>query len=218
MALCIIVGFGTGVGAGIAKAFGKAGFSLGLIARSPEKYTDAVQALKAQGLSCEIVQGDAANTASLEDAIATLIQDQGAPAVLVYNVVSGHFGKPSTLSSAQLIHDFHANVVGALIATQAVLPAMQNQAQGCILFTGGGWAHYPWDGAASMSIGKAGIRSLALTLGQELKDTPVQVGLLSIMGQVAVGTDFDPDKIGEAFVSLYQKLPEGHETELMFKG
>jgi hypothetical protein len=37
------------------------------------------------------------------------------------------------------------------------------------------------------------------------------------MGQVAAGTDFNPDKIGEAFVSLYQQLSQGHETELMFK-
>ncbi len=33
--LCIIIGFGTGVGLGIARAFGQAGFQLGLIARNP---------------------------------------------------------------------------------------------------------------------------------------------------------------------------------------
>jgi short-subunit dehydrogenase len=52
MALCIIVGFGTGVGLGIAHAFGKAGFSLGLIARSPQKYADAVQSLKGMNIPC----------------------------------------------------------------------------------------------------------------------------------------------------------------------
>jgi short-subunit dehydrogenase len=33
--LCTIVGFGTGVGLGVARAFGKAGFQLGLISRTP---------------------------------------------------------------------------------------------------------------------------------------------------------------------------------------
>jgi short-subunit dehydrogenase len=218
MALCIIVGFGTGVGLGIAHAFGKAGFSLGLIARSPQKYADAMQSLKDMNIPCEIVAGDAADEASLNRAIATLTQAHGTPEVLVYNVVSGSYGKPTTLSGDQLLQDFQSNVVGALVAAQAVLPGMQAQNYGSILFTGGGWAHYPWDGAASMSIGKAGIRSLAMTLAQELQETPIRVGLVSIMGQVASGTAFDPAKIGEAFLAMHQKPADGYETEWMVKG
>jgi short-subunit dehydrogenase len=218
MALCIIVGFGTGVGLGIAHAFGKAGFNLGLIARSPQKYTDVLKSLTDMGIICELVAGDAADEDSLTNAIATLTQKHGTPAVLVYNVVSGSYGKPTTITSNQLIQDFQSNVVGALVAAKAVLPGMQVQGQGSILFTGGGWAHYPWDGAASMSIGKAGIRSLAMTLAQELHETPIRVGLVSIMGQVAPGSPFDPEKIGEAFLVMHQKPTSGYEIEWMFKG
>lgn len=218
MALCIIVGFGSGVGLGIAHAFGKAGFSLGLIARSPQKYADIVKSLKDINIPCEIVAGDAADEASLNSAIATLTQTHGTPDVLVYNVVSGGYGKPTSLISDQLLQDFKSNVAGALIAAKGVLPGMQAQSHGSILFTGGGWAHYPWDGAASMSIGKAGIRSLAMTLAQELQDTPIRIGLVSIMGQVAPGTPFDPEKIGEAFLTMHQKPIESYETEWMFKG
>jgi short-subunit dehydrogenase len=218
MAFCIIVGFGTGVGLGIANAFGKAGFTLGLIARSPQKYSDAVKSLTDAGFICEIVAADASDEPSLIEAIAALMQTHGTPEVLVYNVVSGSYGKPTTLDATQVTQDFKSNVVGALIATKAVLPAMQTQSQGSILFTGGGWAHYPWDGAASMSIGKAGIRSLAIVLAQELQQTPIRIGLVSIMGQVAPKTPFDPDKIGEVFLAMHQKPFEGYETEFMFHG
>jgi NADP-dependent 3-hydroxy acid dehydrogenase YdfG len=169
-------------------------------------------------IPCEIVVGDAADEASLNRAIATLIQAHGTPEVLVYNVVSGSYGKPTTLAGDQLLQDFQSNVVGGLVAAKAVLPGMQTQNRGSILFTGGGWAHYPWDGAASMSIGKAGIRSLAMTLAQELQETPIRIGLVSIMGQVAPGTPFDPEKIGEAFLTMHQRSTKGYETEWMFKG
>ncbi|MEG4319831.1 MULTISPECIES: SDR family oxidoreductase [unclassified Microcoleus] len=218
MALCIVVGFGTGVGFGIARAFGKAGYTLGLIARSPDKYADAVKSLTDAGVTCEIVAADASNEESLAGAIASLLQTLGTPEVLVYNVVSGSYGKPTALDAQQMTQDFKSNVVGALVAAKAVLPAMQAQSQGSILFTGGGWAHYPWDGAASISIGKAGIRSLAMTLSQELQDTPIRIGILSIMGQVAVGSAFDPEKIGEAFLAMHKQPVEGYEPEFMFKG
>lgn len=217
MAFCIIVGFGTGVGLGIAHAFGKAGFSLGLIARSPQKYSDAVKSLTDAGIICELVAANASDEISLTGAIANLMQAHGTPEVLIYNVVSGSYGKPTTLEADQMTQDFKSNVVGALIATKAVLSAMQTQSHGSILFTGGGWAHYPWDDAASMSIGKAGLRSLAMTLAQELQETQIRIGLVSIMGQVASGTMFDPDRIGEAFLAMHQKPVEAYETEFMFK-
>lgn len=216
--LCVIVGFGFGVGLGVARAFGQAGFQLGLISRNPAKYADVLKDLAASGIDVTIVAADVRDEQALETAIATLMQTHGTPEVLVYNVVSGHYGQPTTLNAETMIQDFKANVVGGLIATKTVLPEMQAQSKGCILFTGGGWAHYPWDGAASMSIGKAGIRSLALTLAQELQETPIRIGLVSIMGQVAPGTAFDPEKIGAAFLAQHQQPVAGYETEFMFQG
>ncbi|GAA6622404.1 SDR family oxidoreductase [Scytonema sp. NUACC26] len=216
--LCIIVGFGAGVGMGIADAFGKTGFQLGLIARNPSKYTDALQSLTNAGIEVSIAAADASNESSLTDAIAELQQKHGSAEVLIYNVVSPTFGKPTTLTATQLAQDFSVNVVGALVAVKAVLPAMRSRKQGSLLFTGGGWAHYPWDEASSISIGKAGLRSLALTLSQELADTGIRVGMVSIMGQVASGTPFDPNKIGEAFLELYRQPTDKFQPEILFQG
>jgi NAD(P)-dependent dehydrogenase (short-subunit alcohol dehydrogenase family) len=110
------------------------------------------------------------------------------------------------------------NVIGALVAAKAVLPAMRSQGQGSLLFTGGGWAHYPWDEASSISIGKAGLRSLTLTLAQELANTGIRVGMLSIMGQVALNTPFAPDRIGAAFLELYRQPTAEFQSETLFHG
>jgi short-subunit dehydrogenase len=211
--LCTIVGFGSGVGLGVARAFGQAGFQLALISRNPEKYADELKNLALAGIEAKTVSADARDERALQSAITR----QDTPEVLVYNTVSGSYGKPTTLTGELAIEDFKINVVGALIAANAVLSGMQAQSEGSILFTGGGWAHYPWDEAASVSIGKAGLRSLAMTLAQELQSTNIRVGLVSIMGQVAPGTAFDPDKIGAAFLAMHQQPAAGYETELMFQ-
>ena len=121
-------------------------------------------------------------------------------------------------ASDPLVNDFRVDVAGALVAAQTVLPSMRAQRKGCILFTGGGWAHYPWDEAASIGIGKAGLRSLAHVLAQELADSGVRIGIISIMGQVAPATPFDPIAIGQVFLQMYERASSEHETELLFKG
>jgi NADP-dependent 3-hydroxy acid dehydrogenase YdfG len=216
--LCIIVGFGAGVGLGIARAFGKAGFQLGLIARTPSKYTAALQGLTESGIEAMIEAADVSDQQSLANAIAKLQQAQGNAEVLIYNAVSPNYGKPTTLTANQLAQDFEVNVVGALIAVQAVLPIMKSSDRGSILFTGGGWAHYPWDEAASIGIGKAGLRSFTLALAQELTDTNIRVGMVSIMGQVAPETPFDPARIGEAFLSMHHQPIEEFQSEMLFQG
>jgi NADP-dependent 3-hydroxy acid dehydrogenase YdfG len=215
--LCIIVGYGAGVGQGIALAFGKAGFRLGLIARNPTKLAEPLRQLTDAGIEAVLKAADAGDENALTSAISAISADEGAD-VLVYNAVSATLGKPSTLSASQLVNDFRVDVVGALVAAQTVLPSMRSRRIGCILFTGGGWAHYPWDQVASIGIGKSGLRSLALTFAQELADSGVRVGLISIMGQVAPGTQFDPGSIGQAFLKVYERPPSEHEPELLFKG
>lgn len=216
--LCIIVGFGTGLGMGIAEAFGKDGFQLGLISRNPSKYADALRSLGEAGIDTNIEAADVSNEQSLIDAIDKIQQEIGTAEALVYNAVSPTFGKPTTLTANQLAKDFSVNVVGALVAAKAVLPAMRIKGQGSLLFTGGGWAHCPWDEASSISIGKAGLRSLTLTLAQELAGTEIRVGMVSIMGQVAPGTPFDPSKIGAAFLELYHLPTDKFQSEVLFQG
>jgi short-subunit dehydrogenase len=94
---------------------------------------------------------------------------------------------------------------------------MKARGHGTILFTGGGWALKPWDGAASPSIGKSGIRSLAYTLAQELGGSGIHVGTVTIAGQVATGTHFDPDKIAEAYLKLHRQPPGKFETEIIYQ-
>ena len=214
--LCAIVGFGTGVSMSVARAFGKEGYALALLARNPTKLVANAQALQTEGYTVQTFAADAGDEKSLILVFAQIRAELGNPEVLIYNAAAFTPGKPSAIGFPQLIKDFQVNVAGALVAVQQVLPAMQVNRHGTILFTGGGLALYPSADAASLAIGKAGIRSLAFTLAQELKDSGIRVGTVTICGTVQPGTHFDPDAIAQSYLALHN-ASETPETEVIYK-
>jgi NAD(P)-dependent dehydrogenase (short-subunit alcohol dehydrogenase family) len=215
---CIVVGYGPGNGQGIARAFGAAGFRLGLIARSPARQAAALAELRQAGHAAELFAGDAGDEGALTAAIRQAVERLGPPAVLVYNAAAFRMAPPTRVTAADLVADFRTNVAGALAAANAVLPGMKARGSGAVLFTGGGWALYPDAAVCSTAIGKAGLRHLALMLQQELQSTGVRAGTVTVMGQVKAGTAFDPDTIGAAFVELYRRPADGYQPELQFTG
>ena len=92
--------------------------------------------------------------------------------------------------------------------------------RGSILFTGGGLALDPtgWLAAASLAIGKAGLRSLAQTLHAELAPKGIHAGTVTVAGAIAPGTPFDPAHIADAFWSLHEDTPGAFRPEIVFKG
>jgi NAD(P)-dependent dehydrogenase (short-subunit alcohol dehydrogenase family) len=214
----ILVGFGSGNGMGIARAFGSEGFSVGLISRNPELQADSLVDLAALGIKAIAFPADAADPESLAGAISAATMRLGEPDVLIYNVVAPHFGRASTLTATGLAADLAVNVVGGLVAAQAVLPAFKARGSGTIFFTGGGWSLHPYVEAASASLGKAALRNLSLNLAEELRGTGVRVGTLTIMGSVKAGTAFDSEKIGLAFLDYHSRKVGSFPPELMFTG
>ena len=88
---------------------------------------------------------------------------------------------------------------------------MREAGRGTILLTGGGLALDPtgWLPAASLAVGKAGLRSLAQTLHKELAPEGIHVATVTIAGQIQPGTAFDPDLIADRFWHLHAQ-PVGH--------
>jgi short-subunit dehydrogenase len=215
--ICAIVGFGTGVSMGVAKAFGNEGYALALLARNPNKLEDNAQNLKALGYNVYSFAADAGDAASLVQAFTKIRTELGNPEVLIYNAATFTFGKPSGLNSDALVSDFRVNVAGALVAVQQVLPAMQASQKGTILLTGGGLALSPFADVSSLGIGKAGIRSLAFSLAQELTSSGIHVATVTICGTVEPGTHFDPDAIAQSYLALHKQPPTEFETEIIYK-
>ena len=72
--------------------------------------------------------------------------------------------------------------------------------------------------APSLSVGKAGIRALALMLAKELEPNGIRVGTVTIAGEGAVGTPFAPEKVAKAFLALHNTPPDAATAEIVFRG
>ena len=211
--ICAIVGFGAGNGLAIAKAFAAEGFELALISRSEAKQQKYIAAL---GATTRFFEADAGNTQSLAAAFAKIRTEVGDPAVLIYNAFAMRMGPPSKTSPDDLVADLKTNVGGALAATHEVLPAMRAAKSGTIIFTGGGFALDPIPQFASVGVGKAALRNLALSLAKELKPDGIHVGTVTIQGMVKAGTHFDPDKIAQRFLELHRQPAGAFSPELNY--
>jgi short-subunit dehydrogenase len=70
---------------------------------------------------------------------------------------------------------------------------------GTILVTGGGFADHPIPALATVSLGKAALRSAATMLGADLEPDGIRVATLTIAGRIVAGTSFDPERIAERY-------------------
>lgn len=127
-------------------------------------------------------------------------------------------GPASKLKPDDLMNDLRTNAGGALACVQQVLPAMRATKRGTIIFTGGGFALDPYPQFASVGIGKAALRNLALVLAKELAPEGIHVATVTIEGMVKRGTAFDPTAIAELFVRLHQQPVGSFDAEVAFTG
>jgi NADP-dependent 3-hydroxy acid dehydrogenase YdfG len=107
--------------------------------------------------------------------------------------------------------------LGLLVAAQVAAPAMQAAGGGTILFTGGGFADHPLPALATISLGKAALRSAATMLGADLAGDGVRVASITIAGQVAPGTAFDPERIAQTYWTIVQS-DDAWQAEFRFEG
>jgi NAD(P)-dependent dehydrogenase (short-subunit alcohol dehydrogenase family) len=214
---CLVVGAGPGIGQAVALGFAREGYDVALAARSPERLRTLRPALEKAGAASRAYAADAGDEASLRALFAAVRKDFGDPEVVVYNPAAHGLGKPTTLDTGRLLDDFRVNVAGALVCAREAAPAMKVKGRGTILLTGGGFAHEPAANYASLSLGKAALRSLAFTLAQELGAHGIHVATVTVYGFVQSGTHFDPGRIADAFLQLHRQSPGHFQTELVFK-
>ncbi len=201
--LLVIVGAGPGVAAGVAGKFGSEGFRIVLVARTERTLNDGLEELRGRNIESYGVTADASDPDSLIRAFERIRAEYGDPDVLVYNVANIVRGNALELSEEQLLQDLKGNVVGALTSAKQVIPSMIERKSGTLFFTGGTISLRPNPEYASLSMGKAAIRSLALSLAETLSPHGIYVGQVLIGGHVRKGTYYDPDRIAETFWDLY---------------
>jgi short-subunit dehydrogenase len=213
--VCAVVGVGPGLGNALCRRFGQEGFEIAMIARSLEGLEPLRQTLHNEGIRAHAFTADAGDSASLRQAFDDIGARLGAPEILIYNVSTVHPAYPSELSEKAFLSDLQVNVVGALTAAKLVLPAMVERNLGTLLLTGSGAGVRPWADHASLSVGKAALRMLALNLAAELNDTSVYVATVTIRGGIGQDERFAPERLAEVFWQAHQEQDQA-QSEIVY--
>jgi short-subunit dehydrogenase len=136
----------------------------------------------------------------------------------VYNAALLDPGEILDTTVRRLRTAYDVDVLGAVVAAQVAAPVLRTNGAGTLLFTSGGFADHPVPALASLSIGKAALRSAATLIAAGVQQDGIHAATVTIAGSVVPGTAFDPDDIAQLFWTAHTDPADAWQTEYRFTG
>ncbi|GAA1727359.1 SDR family NAD(P)-dependent oxidoreductase [Microbacterium paludicola] len=224
MPVIAIIGAGPGLGAAVARRFGREGFSVALISRDRSKLDAMAAELASAGVTAKGYSADVRVPAELEDALGRAAADLGAISVLQYSPLpSRDYLKPVLELTPELaLEALQFSALGLIHSVRAVLPAMREAGDGSIILINGGTSVKARAGFAGTSVAFPAESAYGEMLHDALEDEGVRVTQLVIPGaiprlQLPNGIDDVADRIwelhtdGGPFRTMLIPLEEGRE-------
>lgn len=179
----LIIGMGQGLSLAIAEKFGKEGYQVGMISRSADKLAGFQLHLDKMGIVSNYEKADLSDTGQMLEAIEKLKIKLPVFGILHYNAVDTRMTPLLEETADSLTTGFRISVGNVIEAVKALMDDLV-ESKGSVLLTGGGSANYPNASISSISLGKAGIQSLAYMLSDSLKSKNIYVGTLTVSGWI----------------------------------
>ncbi|MER5275168.1 SDR family NAD(P)-dependent oxidoreductase [Streptomyces sp. NPDC002809] len=212
----VVIGAGPGIGRSVARRFAREGMPVALVARTAGTLTAAAEAVSSHGVPVISLIADSVDEAALRAALDAAADEFGFPDVVVYNAAIIQPDAPGQLPARAQLDAWAVNVVGALTAAAHIAPEMARRGGGSFIITGG--MPEPKPRYVSLSLGKAGVRTLVALLDQEYGSSGVHVASVTVDGPVAPGTAFDPDRIAEHYWRLHTQPRHEWQQEVVHSG
>jgi len=219
-----IIGAGPGLGAAVARKFGREGFSIALIARNQSKLDAMAAELTADGFTARAYSADVLTPDSLEAALARAAAELGAITALQYSPLpSRDYLKPVLEMTPELaLEALQFSALGLIHAVRAVLPAMREAGSGSIILINGGTSVKARAGFAGTSVAFPAESAYGEMLHDALAGEGIRVSQLVIPGgipqlQLANGIDGVADRIWDLhavsgpFRTMLIPLEDGRE-------
>jgi short-subunit dehydrogenase len=213
----LLVGAGPGLGLAVARHFAARGYRVTLVARSTERLGELASSLADTGAEVNTIEANANDPEDFGARMTELYRKDGAPGLVIYNAVMGTPDRLLSSTVAHLQEAYAVDVIGAIVVAQSAAPAMRAAGFGTIIVTGGGFADHPIPALATISLGKAALRSAATMLGDDLRPDGIRVATLTIAGQIVAGTPFDPARIAERYWEVVE-TDGSWQAEFRFTG
>ena len=220
----IITGASAGVGAACARAFARHKANLVLCARGQAGLDKISEELLSQ-CSLLTVAMDVSDTDQCL-ALLTKAEDEfGRVDVLINNAGMHHRGDLEKVKPIDVGSMVDINLRAPLILSCAAIPFIKKSDGGAIVMVGSLAGMAPLQGAATYSATKAGLRAFAYALADELKDSEINVGVVSpgpidtgfIMSEIDVVEDIvfsQPMSSADGVADAVLSIARGDKVEI----
>jgi NAD(P)-dependent dehydrogenase (short-subunit alcohol dehydrogenase family) len=227
----LIVGVGAwnGLGAALARRFGRAGHPLVIAGRNAGKLEATAAELRRTGALLCPVTGDAAQAGDAQRFVAAA--ERLAPlAVAIHNAGGNEPAPFLQVSEERFTRHWREHALGGFQLAQAALPLLLQHGGGSLFFTGASASLRGKAMFAPFASAKGALRNLAQSIAREYGPQNIHVGHVVIDGGIGGerllarspqlrerrGPDglLDPDAIAEAFWTLHQQQRSAWTLEL----
>lgn len=180
--IALISGASSGIGRGVAIAFGAEG------ARVAVNYPDSQQQQKAEGVCAEIeaaggsaiaVMADISEESEVDAMIESVREQFGDVSLLVNNAGIAHTAPLAEIPVATWDRLFGVHVRGTFLITRRVLPSMYQKKRGCIINTVSQLAYKGAPGLTHYTAAKGALISLTRSLSLEASSHNVNVNCVA---------------------------------------
>lgn len=203
----IITGGSEGIGAATARLFAEAGANLVLVARNKKNLESVAEELRDK-TKVVIFPMDVTDPDACVDVFKKAAYEFGGVHVLVNNAGYHARGDVADVDAAELARIVAVNLRAPIMLSRIALRYLREQDEAAIINVGSIAGRTPVPGSTTYSASKAGLRFFTLALADELRDSPIKVGLVS---PGPVETDFilaDIDSTADITVSQPMSSPE----------
>ncbi|MGZ4475933.1 MAG: SDR family oxidoreductase [Nocardioides sp.] len=164
----VVTGASSGIGAATARRLAAEGFHVVCAARRLERVEALAAEIGGTAVRCDVTS---------EDDVAALAAKVGDRLDVLVNNAGGAFGSDpvSSASADDWRRMYEVNVIGLMLVTKALLPALVASGAGTIVNVGSTAGRIAYEGGAGYTAAKHGTQVVSETLRLELYDQPVRV-------------------------------------------
>lgn len=182
----VVFGAGPGLGAAVARRFGREGFEVALVARRREPLAAMVDELAAEGITARAFPVDLSDGQAAGAVVGAIREAMGRIDTIYYGPVGPGVGfvPARQLTSTQLRANLELLTLSTIDIVQAALPEMIERGSGAMVFGFGRSAAHPMPDLSGAGPAMAATRNYVHSLAAELSGHGIHVGTLLISAMI----------------------------------
>jgi NAD(P)-dependent dehydrogenase (short-subunit alcohol dehydrogenase family) len=178
MFVILVTGSSTGIGQETALHLARQGHEVYASVRNPDTATELKEKIAAEDLSIQVIRLDLVDPATIESAVAGILERSGCLDALVANAGIGAGSSVEETEMDVVREIFETNYFGNVNLLRAVTPVLREQRSGSIVMVGSLAGRYAAGCHAHYSASKWAMEGLCESLAQEMAEFNVNVTII----------------------------------------